>query len=105
MTRAPSDMNAGHDTIKVIDQKAHVGSVSWRVCASRTHRDANIRRSESRRVIDAVSDHHDRTILSFRKDDQHFLIGCQLRSHGVNPEASRYGFSHPAAVSGGENDA
>ena len=45
--------------MKVIDEKDHIGSLSRRSGASRAHRYANISRSESRRIIDAIADHHD----------------------------------------------
>jgi hypothetical protein len=75
-----------------------IGRFSRRSRPTGIHRHTNIRRGESRSVIDAVADHHDFAVFSFGKDHDDFLIGRQFRSHGVDPEAGRYGFRNLATV-------
>ena len=68
------------------------------------HSDPNIGGGECRRVIYAIANHHYRAVLALGQHDQHFLIRCQLRPHGVDAEASRDGFRNLAPVAGREND-
>ena len=71
---------------QIVGHERDVGGLDGGVGAGGAHRDADIRRGERRRVVDAVADHRHRTELVAHPLDEIDLVGRhQRRTHRRRP--------------------
>ena len=90
---SPGDRHRLGDAIEPIDENNHVRRLRGGACAARAHGHADIRRRESRRVIDAVANHQSRGEPPFRDDSVDLVGRNAVGEHRVEIEgrADRFG--------------
>ena len=78
--------------VQMIDQQHHIRRLGRGRRAARAHRDADIGGREGRCVVHAVAHHHHRAVLALGQDQQHLLIGRQVRPDARRDPALRSRF-------------